>query len=53
VISAYGLSEHYRHIFSITRLSDFISVYTDEDSAVGGASATAVDGARAARGGGE
>ena len=53
-ISACGLSEHYRHIFSITRLSDFISVYTDEDSAVGGASAaTGGDGARAAQGEGE
>ena len=53
-ISACGLSEHYRHIFSITRLSDFISIYTDEDSAVGGVSAaTGDDGARGALGGGE
>ena len=29
-----GLSEHYRHIFSITRLSDFMSIYDDEASAV-------------------
>jgi anti-anti-sigma factor len=32
-ISAYGLSEHYRRIFTITRLSDFIGLYPDEDSA--------------------
>lgn len=29
-----GLTEHYRHIFSITRLSDFMSIYDDEASAV-------------------
>ena len=34
-ISAFGLNEHYRHIFSITRLSDFIGIYQDEDSAMG------------------
>ena len=38
-ISAYGLNEHYRHIFSITRLADFIEMYQDEDSAVDGVSA--------------
>jgi anti-anti-sigma factor len=38
-ISAYGLTEHYRHIFNITRLSDFIGIYQDEDSAVGSADA--------------
>jgi anti-anti-sigma factor len=48
-ISAFGLTEHYRHIFSITRLSDFIGIYGDEDSALHDASATA----DAARGGGE
>lgn len=36
-LTACGLSEHYRQIFSITRLSDFIGIYPDEDSAVGGA----------------
>ena len=30
----YGLSEHYREIFAITRLSDFMSIYPDEASAV-------------------
>jgi anti-anti-sigma factor len=29
-----GLSEHYREIFNITRLSDFMTVYTDEESAL-------------------
>jgi len=48
VISAYGLTEHYRHIFSITRLSDFIGIYQDEDTAMGAAGA---NGAPAARGG--
>lgn len=38
-ISAYGLTEHYRHIFSITRLSDFIGIYSDEDTAMGSAGA--------------
>ena len=38
-ISACGLNEHYRHIFSITRLSDFIGIYQDEDSAVDSAGA--------------
>ena len=34
-LSAYGLSDHYREIFAITRLSEFIHVYDDEPSAVG------------------
>ena len=34
-LSAYGLSDHYREIFAITRLSEFIHVYEDEPSAVG------------------
>lgn len=29
-----GLSDHYREIFSITRLSDFMAVYQDEESAL-------------------
>ena len=33
-LAAYGLSEHYRQIFSITRLSDFVHLYSDEDSAI-------------------
>ena len=34
-ISAYGLTDHYREIFAITRLSDFIHVYDDEPGALG------------------
>lgn len=30
-----GLSEHYRHIFEITRLADFMAFFPDEDTAVG------------------
>lgn len=31
-----GLTDHYRHIFEITRLSDFLSFYADEPAAVAG-----------------
>lgn len=34
-LSAYGLSDHYREIFEITRLAEFIHVYDDEPSALG------------------
>jgi len=30
-----GLSDHYRHIFEITRLADFVSFHPDEHTAVG------------------
>lgn len=30
----YGLSEHYVEIFKITRLSDFMSIFPDEESAL-------------------
>jgi anti-anti-sigma factor len=40
-ITAYGLTEHYREIFQITRLSDFMSIYPDEASAVGSVPAAA------------
>jgi anti-anti-sigma factor len=33
-ITAYGLSEHYREIFQITRLADFVRMYPDEASAI-------------------
>jgi len=33
-LSAYGLSEHYVEIFNITRLSDFMGVFPDEESAL-------------------
>src|SRR6266487_1521194 len=32
-ITACGLSEHYRQIFAITRLSDFMPIFPDEESA--------------------
>lgn len=35
-LRAYGLSEHYRQIFSLTRLDEAISLYDDEESAVAG-----------------
>jgi anti-sigma B factor antagonist len=31
-----GLSEHYQEIFRITRLSDFMQIYSDEPSALAG-----------------
>jgi anti-anti-sigma factor len=37
-VFASGLTDHYSHIFSITRLSDFIQIYSDVDAAVAGAS---------------
>ena len=36
-ITACGLSDHYREIFEITRLADFLAINPDEDSAVRGA----------------
>lgn len=33
-IHAAGLSDHYRQIFEITRLSDFMTIHTDEASAI-------------------
>jgi anti-anti-sigma factor len=40
-VRAFGLMDHYREIFSITRLSDFIEIHNDEAGAVGGLSANA------------
>ena len=34
---AWGLSDHYREIFEITRLADFMRITTDETSALAGA----------------
>jgi anti-sigma B factor antagonist len=31
---AYGLSDHYVEIFEITRLSDFVGIFPDEESAL-------------------
>jgi anti-anti-sigma factor len=36
-VRAFGLSPHYREIFEITRLSDFLAINPDEESAVRGA----------------
>jgi anti-anti-sigma factor len=38
---AYGLMDHYKEIFDITRLSDFIDIHSDEAGAVGGVAAKA------------
>jgi anti-anti-sigma factor len=40
-ITACGLSEHYREVFEITRLADFMSIFPDEASAVSGLTASA------------
>ena len=34
---SYGLSEHYRHIFEITRLSEAIGIYDTEEQALAAA----------------
>lgn len=31
-----GLSDHYQHIFEITRLADFMQFFADEEAAIGG-----------------
>ena len=36
-VRAFGLTPHYREIFEITRLADFLAITADEDSAVTGA----------------
>jgi anti-sigma B factor antagonist len=35
-LRAYGLTEHYRQIFSLTRLDEAIGLYDDEASAIAG-----------------
>ena len=35
-INASGLSDHYKEIFEITRLADFMTIYADEKAALGG-----------------
>lgn len=35
-VKAFGLSDHYREIFEITRLSDFMTIADDEDRALRG-----------------
>ena len=34
VVRAFGLSDHYREIFEITRLVDFMQLFNDEPSAI-------------------
>ena len=36
-VRAFGLTPHYREIFEITRLADFLAINPDEESAVRGA----------------
>ena len=36
-LSAYGLSDHYRQIFELTRLDEVISVHDDRDGALAAA----------------
>ena len=31
-VGAFGLTEHYREVFEITRLSDFMNIYEDASS---------------------
>ncbi|HEY0757065.1 MAG TPA: STAS domain-containing protein [Ktedonobacteraceae bacterium] len=33
-LCAYGLSDHYQHIFRLTRLNDAIQIYTSESEAI-------------------
>ena len=35
-VGAFGLSDHYRKVFQITRLSDFMTMYDDETAAAAG-----------------
>ncbi|HYZ93962.1 MAG TPA: STAS domain-containing protein [Actinomycetota bacterium] len=37
-VSVCGLSDHYKEIFEITRISDFVTMFADEQSAVAKAS---------------
>jgi anti-anti-sigma factor len=37
-VSACGLTEHYQHIFEITRLADFMPMFPDETAALANAS---------------
>ncbi|MDQ6649076.1 MAG: STAS domain-containing protein [Actinomycetota bacterium] len=39
-VVACGLTEHYREIFNITRLSDFMQMFSDVDSALGNLAGT-------------
>jgi anti-anti-sigma factor len=39
-VKAFGLSDHYREIFEITRLADFMTIADNEERAVSGAERT-------------
>lgn len=39
-LAAFGLSDHYRQIFELTRLDEAISIYHDEPAALAGAVAS-------------
>jgi anti-sigma B factor antagonist len=39
-----GLSDHYREIFEVTRLADFMQLYPDEETAVAGVPASEREG---------
>jgi anti-sigma B factor antagonist len=39
-LMAFGLSDHYRQIFELTRLNEAIAIYADEDSALAAAKAS-------------
>lgn len=40
-LRAVGLTDHYRHIFEITRLADFLTILSTEDDAVADSTAPA------------
>ena len=40
-VSAYGLTDHYKQLFEITRLSDYMHIYDDESTALAGVGAGA------------
>jgi anti-sigma B factor antagonist len=40
-ISAYGLTDHYKQLFDITRLSEYMHIYDDESTALAGVGAGA------------
>lgn len=40
-VRAVGLTDHYRHIFEITRLADFMTIVTNDDAAIDGSATPA------------
>jgi anti-anti-sigma factor len=39
-VAAFGLTDHYREVFQITRLADFMAIYEDEDTALAGSASS-------------